>query len=78
MLRWHLQQKLLEQDHAASFGSFLWLCYLPNGVAAKGKCNAAMLGVNVALIYHSDGALNLKWLHCNGHRNKGNSFGRKL
>ena len=35
MLRWHLQQKLLEQDHAASIGSFLWLSYLPNSVAAK-------------------------------------------
>ena len=34
MLRWHLQQKLLEQDHAASFGLYC-LCYLPNGVAAK-------------------------------------------
>ena len=54
MLRWHLQQKLLKQDHAASFGSFLWQSYLPNGVAAKGICNAVMLGVNVAPIYHRD------------------------
>ena len=54
--------KLLEQDHAASFGSFLRQCYLPNGVAAKGKCNDVMLGVNVAQTYHSDRALNLKWL----------------
>ena len=43
VLRWHLQQKLLEQDHAASFGSFLWLCYLPNSVVAKRKCYAVML-----------------------------------
>ena len=34
MLRWHLQQNLLEQDHVASF---FWLCYLPNSVATKLK-----------------------------------------
>ena len=35
---------------AVSFGSFLWLYYLPNSVAANGNCNAVMLGVNVAPI----------------------------
>ena len=34
---------------------------ISNSVAAKGKCNAVMLGVNVAPICHSDRALNL-WL----------------
>ena len=35
---------------SVSFVSFLWLCYLPNSVAANGNCNAVMLGVNVAPI----------------------------
>ena len=51
MLRWHILQKLLEQDHTASFGSYLSLCYLPNGVAAKGICNAVMLSVNIWLAW---------------------------
>ena len=37
-------------------------CAISNGVAAKGKCNAVMLGVNVAPICHSERTLNLKWL----------------
>ena len=41
MLRWHLQQNLLEQDHVASFH---WLCYLPISVATKMKMQCRHAG----------------------------------
>ena len=54
---------ILSEIKSLAWDANMSLAVLPKDVAAKRKCNAVVLGVNVltAPIYHR--TLNLKWLH---------------